>query len=295
MPLPELVRSALGYPMIPSKVYMTASGTRYLKHPGVAVYAVQRPDHSALNDFLSGFDEGMHFGEYLTTEPDMPPGERICKTAGQVCYLSFGRGRTKDPVPYLEHIIESGHGSVLQHAVVTFQLYGLSRSLTHELVRHGTGTAYSQLSQRYVDKVRFVERPNYQHVPSLHELFEQRIDRERAEYEDLCTRLIAEETERRIRPTDKEGRTQQRKRVREAARSCLPNEAETSMVMTANVRAWRHIIEMRGAAGAEIEIRILAEALYRCLVDVAPILFDDYTLDPQHDGTYIIDTQFRKV
>jgi thymidylate synthase (FAD) len=77
--------------------------------------------------------------------------EQLCEAAGRLCYMSFGKGR-KTNQEYLSHIIEMAHGSVLEHAVWNFVVAGVSRSFTHELVRHRAGFAYSQLSQRYVDE-----------------------------------------------------------------------------------------------------------------------------------------------
>ncbi len=78
------------------------------------------------------------------------PAELVVETAGRLCYLSFGTGRSTAS-EYIANILASRHGSVLEHAVCGFIFTGISRSLTHELVRHRAGMAYSQLSQRYVD------------------------------------------------------------------------------------------------------------------------------------------------
>src|SRR5512136_153934 len=102
-------------------------------------------------------DEGCAF----TTDTEVP-AEVLAEAAGRTCYLSFGKGR-KTNAEYLEHIVASHHGSVLEHAVWNFLVTGISRSLTHELIRHRAGWAYSQLSQRYVDEseARFVCPPLY--------------------------------------------------------------------------------------------------------------------------------------
>ncbi|MBK9974040.1 MAG: FAD-dependent thymidylate synthase [Planctomycetes bacterium] len=92
-------------------------------------------------------------------------GQRIPELAGRICYMSFGdkQGR-KDNKSYLGHILEVGHGSVLEHTVYSLLLTGISRSLTHELIRHRAGFGYSQLSQRYVDEgdANFVVPPAVQ-------------------------------------------------------------------------------------------------------------------------------------
>src|SRR5262249_34708354 len=157
---------------------------------------------------------------------------------------------------YFENIKSSGHGSVLEHPCYSFLLYGISRSLTHELVRHRAGTAFSQTSQRFIDGkvLRFVERPEYRNHAMLHADFEASIDRAAEEYARRTGILLAEQKsgERLLSAEDK---TDLRKKVQQAARSCLPNETEAPIVFSANLRALRHTIEMRASEHAETEIR----------------------------------------
>ena len=152
-----------------------------------------------------------------------------------------------------------------------FLLYGISRSVTHELVRHSAGVAISQISQRYVSGavLRFVERPEYQEDEELHRLFEERADRAAAEYEAMAERLL-ERQEGGASMLTADYKTDARKKVQQTARSLLPNETEAPMVFTGNVRALRHIIEMRADAHAESEIRNLALRLFLCLRTVGP-------------------------
>ena len=92
-----------------------------------------------------------------------------------------------------------------------------------------------------------------------------------------------------------EARTDLRKKVQQCARSVLPNETEAPMVVTCNARAWRHFIEMRANAHAEIEIRELAVRVFLCLYQMDPVLFGDYTIEQISDGTYMVKTEFEKV
>ena len=185
--------------------------------------------------------------------------------------------------------------SVLEHANFNFLLYGISRSVTHELVRHRAGAAISQISQRYVcgGVLRFVERPEYQEDEELHRLFEERADRAAAEYETMAERLL-ERQEGGASTLTADYKTDARKKVQQTARSLLPNETEAPMVFTGNVRALRHIIEMRADAHAESEIRNLALRLFLCLRTADPILFGDYELEELPDGTYTVSTENRK-
>ena len=213
------------------------------------------------------------------------------------CYASFGPRRTKNENAgsYFERLTSAGHGSVLEHANFSFLLYGISRSVTHELVRHRAGAAFSQISQRYVSDsvLRFVERPEYQEDEELHRLFEERADRAAAEYEGMAERLLGRQGEGQAM-LSADQKTDARKKVQQTARSLLPNETEAPMVFTGNVRALRHIVEMRADAHAESEIRALALRLFLCLRTADPILFGDYELGDLPDGTVTVSTRNRK-
>src|SRR5579871_3589714 len=272
--------NAAGFPLIPSPAFATAEGTPYLRTPGVALLAKPQVAVDNLADFLGGFAPELHFTQYLNDPTLLTPASSICKTAGQLCYMSFAPKRTlnADADRYFRNIKESGHGSVLEHANFSFLFYGISRSLTHELVRHRL-FSFSQVSQRYVSGrvLRFVERPEYVVDPELHAAFEQRIDLAAADYERVAQRLLAQQKEG-AELLSADAKTDLRKKVQQAARSLLPNETEAPIVVTGNVRSWRHFLEMRASEHAEIEIRALAFHTYLCLVTVEPLLFEDYRI-----------------
>ena len=285
-----------GFPTIHSPVYHTKIGTAYLKAPGVVMLAKPQTNIVGLKDFLGGFDPSLGFSAYLDDPTVLPDSSQLCKTAGQLCYASFGPRRTtnENAAAYFERLTSAGHGSVLEHASFSFLLYGISRSVTHELVRH-RHLGFSQVSQRYVSGsvLRFVERPEYQSDPELHMLFEDRADRAAAEYEAMAGRLL-ERQDRGVALLDAEYKTDARKKVQQTARSLLPNETEAPMVVTGNVRAWRHVVEMRADEHAESEIRNLAVRLFLCLATADPILFGDYKLQSLSDGTHKVTTEYRK-
>ena len=227
------------------------------------------------------------------------PAEAVAEFAGRVCYLSFGAdaglegghkliaGRTTNR-EYLGNILRTRHGSVLEHAVWTFLFEGISRALTHELVRH-RHLSYSQLSQRYVDEseVGFVLPPEIHEGTEAFDLWQQSCERALDDYRRLLG-LIEQQV------TDEPSATLRRKRARQTARSLLPNAAETKIVVTGNARAWRHFIELRGSPSAETEIRLLAVTLLRALQQEAPNLFDDYSIDSK-DGIETVTTDFPSV
>lgn len=291
-----------GFPVINSKVYFTQNGTPYLKQPGVIMIAKPEIKLENVKEFLAGYQN--EFENYLNDPDQLTNGTQLIKFSAQLCYMSFGPKRTwnKDADKYFENIMSSGHGSVLEHSYYTFLLYGVSRSLTHELVRHRAGFAYSQQSQRYVSGklIRFVERPEFQKDENLHRLFEERIDRIKNEYQKLYDLLQEKREELKIlnpstKEDDKHLQTELRKKINQTARSLFTNETEAPIVVTANIRAWRHTIEMRANNYAETEIRELFFRIFLCLALVEPILFQDYQIVQYEDGIWGVTTSWKKV
>lgn len=198
-------------------------------------------------------------------------GERLAEFAGRLCYMSQRNPASRATAEYLENIKTQGHGSVLEHANYSLLLEGVSRSLTHELVRHRAGFAYSQLSQRYVDEsvADFVVPPAIIGDPPLEQRWKEQIDSAQRAYVELVEQLM----ERYAWVDDKKHR---RKMAREAARGVLPNSTETKIVVTGNVRAWRTMLELRSSEGAELEIRRLAVAIIGVLQQEASAFFSDF-------------------
>jgi len=287
-----------GFAVIHSPVYASPAGASFLSSPGVVLLARPTVNLNGLSGFLDEFDESLQFSEYLNDPTPLPDGAQLSKIAGQVCYMSFGPKRTFNAQAdrYFDNLKSSGHGSVFEHASFSFLLYGISRSVTHEIVRHRAGFGYSQLSQRFVSgrMLRFVERPEYVGDKLFHSQFLERIERASREYAALSNRLL-EMQQAGTQILSAEAKTDLRKKVQQCARSVLPNETEAPMVMTGNARSWRHFIEMRASAHAEIEIRELATRVFLCLYRTDPVLFSDYRLEHLADGTYAVKTEFEKV
>lgn len=253
------------------------------------VYLVGRTslDASAVQQFLD--DEATGW----ITDGDNG-AELLSELAGRVCYLSFGekQGRRSNR-EYLMNIIEMEHGSVLEHVAWNFIITGVSRSFSHELVRHRAGFGYSQLSQRYVDEsdTDFVEPDIIAAHPDLHALWLEAIGRSHDAYLRLADGLA-----RKIDETQPDSKKRNRRiQARQAARSVLPNATETKVFMTANARALRHFIEYRGAADAEPEIRKVAVALLETMRRESPHLFGDYVIEALPDGSQTARTEHRKV
>ena len=207
-------------------------------------------------------------------------GERLAEFAGRLCYMSQHNPAGRTTAEYLQNILKQGHGSVFEHSTYVLLLEGISRSCTHELVRHRAGFGYSQLSQRYVDEseANFVMPPAIQGEEALEAQWEQAMASAQASYVEAVERLME-------KYGWVESRVHRRKMAREAARSVLPNGTETKIVVSANVRAWRTMLELRLGEGAELEIRRLAVMILRTLMAEAPALFGDFEIYRAADGT----------
>jgi thymidylate synthase (FAD) len=260
-----------------------AKDIRVLHEPAVYLVGRQLVADAQLDRFLA--DHGLSWQSDTEVA-----AEYLTEVAGRVCYMSFARPRPGGNQAYLGHVLEVGHGSVLEHAAWNFIFTGISRSCTHELVRHRAGWGYSQLSQRYVDEsvAEYVEPDCIAADPELHGLWLDAIAASHRAYLGLVEKL--QETFK-----DEPDPTLRRKLARQAARSVLPNATETKIFVTANARALRHFIELRCSRHAETEIRKLALGVLRIMQQEAPNLFGDYQLVPLSDGTFEAVTEHRKV
>jgi thymidylate synthase (FAD) len=270
------------------------STLRVITEPAVYVIGRQTLNDGELNRFLA--DHGVSW-----QSDSEVAAEVVTETAGRVCYMSFAKPRPGGNATYLRHIKEVGHGSVLEHGVWNLLFTGVSRSLTHELVRHRAGMGYSQLSQRYVDEsvAEYVEPDVIAADPELHAIWLDAVRHVHSAYVRLAEKLnakLADPTAAAAAalPPDAD-RTTRRKAARQAARSVLPNATETKIFVTANARALRHFLEQRGSAFAEPEIRKLANRLLDVLQKESPNLFSDYERRPLPDGTFEVTTPFKKV
>lgn len=157
-------------------------------------------------------------------------------------------------------LLKMGHYSVLEHAYATFRISDVSRSFTHQLVRHRL-CSYTQQSQRYVDESRFnyIEPASIKNNPKAHSAFIRFIEDAKRIYLELQKLGIKNED----------------------ARFVLPNAVESQIVVTANLREWRHIIGLRGNPDAQWEIREVAIEVLKILQKYAPTVFEDFRIDEQ--------------
>jgi thymidylate synthase (FAD) len=210
------------------------------------------------------------------------------------CYMSFGSHQfRKTNADYIGNLVNQEHGSVLEHAVYDLIITGVSRSFTHELIRHRAGTGVSQLSQRYVDEstADFVEPAIIADDPELHGTWLAAVEAMHESYKMLVAKLAA-----KVQAEHPDlGRTSRMKMAREAARSILPNATETKLMFSANARALRWIMTLRGGEGAEPEIRRFAVKLARVMREEAPVLFGDMEIVRLPDGSEGVRAGHQKV
>ena len=259
-----------------------------------SVYLVTRPavDWEQIAAFLDD--------EELPAIPDSirageSEAEAIIEVSARLCYMSFGRGR-RHISDFIHNLLSSKDGSVFEHVNYGLVFTGVSRSLTHELVRHRAGFAYSQRSQRYVDETEgsFVIPPAIVtedgDADAARAILESAMESAAESYVNLVEELGS------VIPRDKfEYNTDRRKAIRQAARAVLPNATETKIFVTGNVRAWRHFIEMRAAVFADWEIRSLAIKVLGLLQSESPLMFGDFEVSDLPDGTQIAAPKYSKV
>lgn len=269
-------------PDLPS-AYQDIKGTRFYYLPVISVLSVPTfaaPPHMPVA--CVGVSTGL---------------ERLIEFAGRLCYMSQSNPAERTTAEYIENIKKQAHGSVLEHATISVLLEGVSRTLTHELVRHRAGFAYSQLSQRYVgeEHVAFVIPPAVMaaHAAApekdiLHHWMQCAVDAKKwySSLSDTMFDALSHITDKVLR----------RKAARESARSVLLNAAETKIVVTANVRAWRTMLELRLGLGAEEEIRRMSIMLLDALKLEAPWCFNDFEiLTDKASGKQYGVSQYHKV
>lgn len=221
-------------------------------------------------------------------DPQVSEAENLVEAAGRMCYRSWEPYNEAKPdatnknvtrvrkgnLNYIKHILESGHGSVLEHATLTVIVKNGSRVYTHEQVRHRAGLAYSQESLRYVrltDLNMYV--PNCIAAnPAAMELFLQTVNH----LEYVQSKL------HEIFAADLAGNDFNRKKeLTSAFRRLAPDGLATSILVTGNIRAWRHMIAMRTSLAAEEEIRLIFLQIAEICSRVYPSFFCDMTIDEQ--------------
>lgn len=186
-----------------------------------------------------------------------PDADRICAAAAHSCYSEDSAAdllETVDPAKMLRHVIGMGHHSVIEHAVFTFSVEGVSRALTHQLVRHRIAS-FSQQSQRYVrlSEPTYVVPETVKRDPEAIKVYEETVDGIWDSYSKLIGMGIPAED----------------------ARYVLPNGCTTNITITMNARELLHFFSMRCCNRAQWEIREMADEMLRLCKEVSPVIFSD--------------------
>jgi thymidylate synthase (FAD) len=235
-------------------------------------------------------------------------GEQLVILAGRLCYASWSKPNpeTATPSGYLKNIKDHRHFSVMEHANVSLLIEDVSRNEIYEFIRH-RHFSYSQRSQRYVDEngaeisVPDLIRDNWIAPSSwddgsgrdnviIGDVFHEAIGAAFKGYEQLVNDLLP--IVRAKMPDAK--RFEHLKAARQAARAVLPGCTDTKILVTGNVRAWRHFLVMRGSEHADPAIRATAVECLHVLSALYPILFDDFKIR-EHFGSWVIESPYAEI
>ena len=257
-------------------------------HPKAFLIAETHVDEYAISDALK------HLGvEGWTSDADTD-ADLLVEFAGKSCYMSFDTSLNQNLTKvggrnnhdYIQQgIIANKHGSVLEHASVTFFLINVSRVVTHEIIRHRAGTAFSQTSGRYVrtDSVDMYVPYDIARDPEATRIWKRAI---------LQMEKNVAELSRVTRVNEKPFGL--KKKLTSAFRRLIGNGQANHIVVTANHRAWRHMIEMRTDPSAEEEIRVVFADISRQLRERFPTIYADAQIS-EVDGIEVTKFEHSKV
>ncbi len=211
-----------------------------------------------------------------------PEPEKVVAAAAKLCYSKAGIGQITEGLTerkaadFVDMLSEIGHESPIEHAVFTFGIEGVSRSLLAQITRHRIAS-YSVKSQRYVAELHFeyVVPPAIEAIPEAKEEFLRAMEEDQRHYDRLRALLV----EKHVKELTAQGRDEEsarsaaRKMANEDARFVLPNACETKLICTLNARELLHFFSLRCCNRAQWEIRAVAEQMLRLVKGVAPHLF----------------------
>lgn len=252
---------------------------------------------TTLSDGVGPFLRHVGAGGWTTDSAD--DAAVLSEVAGRACYRSFGVGLNANVTRvregnanYLRNsILNQKHGSVLEHATDTFAICDVSRIVTHELVRHRQGTAFSQESGRFirVDDIHYYMPEALTDDAFLTSVYNE-LDRPNPGEDDYQSWKdgIAYDFKRGIYEAEKATKNLEsvmgldqlkdfgkKKKLQSAIRRLAPNGMTNTIIMTANHRAWRHITSVRTSSGAEEEIRLVQWLIFKQLRELHPNIYQD--------------------
>jgi thymidylate synthase (FAD) len=246
----------------------------------IRVHVVGRPGFDA-RAFLAFLTDA---GTTWRRTPGARPPEELVEAAGRVCYMSFGGAQSaRDNGDYVGALVRMGHESVLEHVNWSFVVCGVTRSLSHQLVRHRVGFAFSQLSQQYHDEsdAACIMPRGLDAHPRAAGAWRRSVAVAKEAYREILE--VLEQSQATPGPVD--DKRELRRFIRSAARSVLPSCTETTVFATANARALRHFFAVRGKIPGDPEMRELAAQLLEAVRKEAPSLFSDFEVGALEDGS----------
>lgn len=211
-----------------------------------------------------------------------PDPEKVVAASAKLCYSAVGVEEITENLSeqavdkFLEMLMSFGHQSPVEHVSFTFAIEGVSRVLTHQLVRHRIAS-FSQQSQRYVklEQFEYITPPAIAINPEAQAVFTKAMEADQEAYESLVNLLMADHVPTYIKEgmSEKQAQKAAEKRAIEDARFVFPNACETKIVVTMNARVLLHFFNHRCCNRAQWEIQALADAMLKEVRNVAPLLF----------------------
>lgn len=212
-----------------------------------------------------------------------PEPEKIIAAAAKLCYSSSDihdllKGLDEEEVKkFIDKLAGLGHESPFEHISFTFGIEGVSRSLTHQLVRHRIGSSYSQKSQRYVTEGAFdyIIPPDIENSTDAKEIYIKAMEDQQKAYDDLTAILFNKHYSMFMAEgkSEKKAKSMAEKKAIEDARYVLPNACETKIIVTMNARALFNFFHHRCCNRAQWEIQDLATKILMLVREVAPTVF----------------------
>lgn len=262
---------------------------RQIDHPQVYLVAKTMLVPEGLNAYLKDIGD-----PDWRADNSVSDGENLVEAAGRMCYRSW---QPYDPAKpeasnpnvtnvrrgndrYIANVLKSGHGSVLEHVNATFICRNVSRVFTHELVRHRAGMAYSQESLRYV---RLDDLPVWIPDSARTNSKAEKKFKEVIDFLENSQKELAE-----IFGIDNIDDFSSKKMLTSMFRRLAPIGIGTTIMVTGNLRAWRHIIAMRTSVHAEEEIRLVGAQIAQICKREFPNVFQDMYKD-QETAAWVFD------
>lgn len=213
-----------------------------------------------------------------------PEPEKVISMAAKLCYSPVGVDKIAENLTqesinkFLNMLVSMGHESPIEHVTFTFGIEGISRSCSHQIVRHRIAS-FSQQSQRYVklDQFEYIIPPEIERNEEAKKIFIESMNKCQEDYDKLVEILFAKHYQELLDKgvSEKKAKSQAEKMSIEDARYVFPNACETKMVFTINARSLYNFFHHRCCERAQWEIRELATEMLRLVREVAPILFNN--------------------